>query len=76
MVDPVGDEAAVGIVVDMLELASAAFGKVAAWRHHMVRSGKDRASRVDRVPRGGERKEAAALGDSVAARGEPDDLLA
>src|SRR5204862_1858741 len=62
----------IGRVVDMLELAAAAFGEVAAGRILPVRAGHHRGA-LDPVARRGHRHEPAALGHSVAARGEGDD---
>ena len=50
-VDPRDQIAAIGLVVGMLELAAAAFGKVTAWRHLVVRPGRERAVVEQRVAR-------------------------
>ena len=51
----------IGRIVDMLELAAAAFGEVPAGRDLMVRAGRDGAVRRDQVAGRGHRHEAAAF---------------
>lgn len=73
--DPVGQVTAVSLVIDMLELASAALRKVTAWRHLMVRPLDQRSVIPDRVAGDSERHMPARRGDSVAACRDPDDLV-
>ncbi|WNO52478.1 hypothetical protein [Stakelama saccharophila] len=70
---PIAQEAAITLLIQMLQLAPSAFREVTAWRCHMVRPPRNIAVRGDTVPRGGERYMPAVAGDTVAAcRHEPD----
>jgi len=60
----------------MLELAAAAFREVAAGRDLAMGAGADSSVGQDDVARGGQRMEAAAFPDAVAASGEADDRIA
>ncbi len=68
--------AAIGVVVDVLELTPAAFGKVTARRLLVMRSGRKRTVVEQRIARHAEGHMASACGHAVAARGDPDDRLA
>src|SRR5690349_12142557 len=74
--NPRDDIVRIGCVIDMLELAATAFGKVAAWRQLTMRTGRDRTFRVDEVARCRKRNMAAACRDAVAPSGDPDDRFA
>ena len=63
----------IGRVADMLELTTAALGKVAAWRHLVVRAGLDGAVVKQDIARDGERDMLPAFADALAARGDADD---
>ena len=52
---------AIGVVIDMLELAAAAFGEMAARRRCVMRARRHRAVRVDRVARRGQRRRSGRL---------------
>src|SRR4051794_32364929 len=65
--------AAIRLVIRMLQLASAAFGKVTAWRHLMVRSERQRPIVEQGVSRDSPRHMAAALRYPVSTRGDADD---
>lgn len=67
--------AAIGIVIGVLELAPAAFRKVAAGRLLVVRAKGKGAIVQHGIARHSERHMAAARRDSVATRGNPDDRL-
>ena len=71
--DPRLEIAAIGRVVGMLKLAPAAFGKVTAWRQLVVRSIGQRPVVEHRIAGHAERHVPAGFGNSVAARGNPDD---
>ena len=70
--DPVPKVTGIGLVVDVLELAAAAFGKMAAWRRLAVRARHDCAGFVDPIPGRHHRQVAAAFRHAVAPRGEAD----
>jgi hypothetical protein len=74
--DPVTKEAGIGLVVDMLELAAAAFGEVAAGRLLPVRARLDTALGKNNVSRSDERVELPALPYSIASAGEAEDPVA
>ena len=67
--------AAIGIVVGMLELTAAAFRKVPAWRILVMRPVSQRTVVEHGITRDAEGNVAAAGGDSIATRGNPDDQL-
>lgn len=73
--DPVFQEAGKSRVIDMLELAASAFGKVAARRRLVMRAGFDPPVRIDPVAGGGKSDEAPAFGHSVAPRGKTKDRV-
>ena len=66
---------AIGGVIDMLELAPAALGEMAARRHLVMWPGHDRPVVEQRIARRRERGVAAACRDPVTARRNPDDQL-
>ena len=74
--DPRDEIAAIGLVVGMLQLAAAAFGKVAARRLLVVRPGRQRAIVEQHVAGHAEGDVAAAWRHAVAARRDADDRLA
>src|SRR5437763_2211030 len=59
---------AVRLVIDMLELAAAAFGKVTAWRQLMMCPERQRAIIEQCIPRNAKRHMTTALGHAVAPR--------
>jgi hypothetical protein len=71
--DPLAQVGPKRLVIDLLDLAAAAFGKVPARRLAAVRAGLHRIVGQHQVPWCGEWEEAAALRDAVAAGGEADD---
>ena len=70
--NPVLQEIRIGRVIDLLQLAAAAFGEMAAGRRLMVRAGHDGAVLGNDVTRRGHRHEAATLRHPLPARGKPD----
>jgi len=70
--DPVSKELSEAFIVELLELAAAAFGKVTAWWHRSVRAGLDRAVGADEVAGSRQRYEAAARRHSVAMGADAD----
>lgn len=73
--DPRREVADVRLVVGMLELATAAFGKVTARRRLVVRAERQCSVIEHGVARNGERHMASGGGHSVAAGRDPDDKL-
>ena len=71
--DPRNQIVAICLIVGVLQLASAAFGKVMAWRHLMMRSGRQGAIVEQGVSGHAPLYMTAARRDSVAARGDADD---
>ena len=65
----------VGLVIDVLELATAALGKVTAWRHLVMRAGQDCPVTEHLVAGYSERNVLAARSDAVAARGNSNDFV-
>jgi hypothetical protein len=63
-------------VVEMLELAAAAFGKVAAWWHLPVRAGLEAAVLEQEITGRGERHVPAGRSHAVATRRDADDRFA
>src|SRR5688572_4650659 len=74
--DPVFEIVPIGGVSDVLELAAAAFGKMAAGRLLVVRARLDRAVFVQLVAGRGERRIAPVGRDPVAASGDADNDFA
>ena len=74
--DPVDEELTKRDIVDMLELAAAAFGEMTAGRHRPMGARYGLAVVGDDVARCRHRHEAAAFGHAVAATGEADDGFA
>src|SRR5437868_12469350 len=66
---------AIRLVVGMLQLASAAFGEMAAWRLLVARTKGQRPVVEQRIPGHSERHMPSACRYSVAARGNADDEL-
>ena len=73
--DPIGNVARIGHVIDMLKLASAAFGKMAARRHRMMRAGHEGAVWVHNVARCGKRDMASVCSNAFASRRDPHDTV-
>jgi hypothetical protein len=71
--DPVDDEVAPRRIVKMLELAPAAFRKVAARRHLMMRPALDRTVGAEQIAGRGESDVPTILGDPLATAGNADD---
>ncbi len=71
--DPVGDEGGVGVVVDMLQLTSAALGEVTAWRHLVMRTRDDGAIIAHEIARSGKGEVAPGCRHAVAARRDAHD---
>ena len=65
--------ATICLVVGLLELAPAAFGKVAAWRHLVMRARRERSIVEQRIARNAERHMAAARRHAISARGDAND---
>jgi hypothetical protein len=73
--DPGDKVVAISHVIDVLQLASAAFRKVTAWRHLVVSSVLERPIIEKTIARHSEGDVPAALRDAVSSRGDSDDLL-
>ena len=73
--DPRYQVPSIGIIVGMLQLTAAAFGKMPARRLLVMRTGSKSAVVEQCVARDAERYMAAAWSDAVAARGDADDQL-
>src|SRR5437764_7489747 len=71
--DPRNKITAIHFIVDVLQLAPAAFRKVTAWRHLMMRSGCQRAIVEQGVSRHAPLHMTTARRDPVAPRGDADD---
>ena len=67
--------APIRFVIDVLELATAALGKVTAWRHLVMRAGQDCPVTEHLVAGYSERNVPAARSDAVAARGNSNDFV-
>ena len=71
--NPRNEITAVGVVIGMLKLTSAAFGKVTAWRHLMVRTISHRAVFKQQIARDGKGSMLPGGCDAVPSRSDPDD---
>src|ERR1700752_247534 len=73
--DPPYEVSPISLVIGMLQLASATFREMSAWRFLMMRSRCKGAVLEQRVSRNAERHMPPARGHSVAAGRDPDDQL-
>jgi hypothetical protein len=72
-VDARNEVSAICLVIRVLELASAAFGKMTAWRFLMMRPGRQRSVVEQGVARNSKRHMAPAFSHAVASRRNADD---
>jgi hypothetical protein len=75
MDNPVGDVRRISRIADMLELASAARRKMAAWRSRMVRTSNDATISLKVIPRRGQRGMTTVSGHALPPRRDTDDAV-
>ena len=73
--NPGGKISPIGFVIDVLKLASAALGEMAAWRLLVMGTADEHTVVGNRIARYAERDMLAARGHAIAARCDADDLL-